>query len=381
MNLPGSNWGDLPQKDEAEVSVFGPGYGESVLVHLGQHEWMIVDSCINSTSGMPAALEYLQGLGINPAKAVKLIIATHWHDDHIRGLSTIFRVCESARFVCSGALRSQEFLTLIKASGTRSLMTSSGVQEFDQIIDMLRERQKKSTRREAIGPGWAIADRLLWRRLPSEGVSCEVSALSPSDAAITLAHHEIARLLPQEGKPKRRVVAQPPNLVAVVLWVRIDNVNLLLGSDLEETANPGIGWSVIVDSPSRPVGSASMLKVPHHGSVTADQPRVWTEMLESEPVVALTPFHQGSVTLPTHADVDRIRNRTTKAYITSAIATRKSKRRSGIVEKTIRETVRSIRESQGPIGQVRLRRHAGPPAPTGWNVDLFGAACFLNSLS
>lgn len=36
-----------PVADELEVSVFGPGVGESVVVHLGHGDWMVVDSCLN----------------------------------------------------------------------------------------------------------------------------------------------------------------------------------------------------------------------------------------------------------------------------------------------------------------------------------------------
>lgn len=378
--LTGSNVSIPPQYDEIEVSVFGPGYGESVLVHLGQHEWMVVDSCVDGSSGQPAPLQYLRALGVEPTEAVKLIIATHWHDDHIRGLGDIFHACSKAQFVCSGALRSREFLTLIEASATRSRMTGSGVQEFAEVINTLQERRPKSARPESVGPTFAMADRLLWQRLPSDGLPSTVHALSPSDAAVTLAYHEISRLLPPDGQPKRRVVAQSPNLVAVVLWVCVGDVAVLLGSDLEETGNPHTGWSIIVDSPTRPSGAASTFKIPHHGSVTADQPRVWGEMLQTEPVAILTPFGQGNVTLPTQADIDRICSRTTQAYITSVTKPKKSTRRSGVLEKTIRETVRNIRDAQGPMGQVRLRKAAGAHTSNEWTVDLFGAALPLSDL-
>jgi hypothetical protein len=68
--LTGSDLSSPPQYDEIEVSVFGSGYGESVLVHLGQHEWMVVDSCVDMPSGQPAPIQYLRGLGINPAETV-----------------------------------------------------------------------------------------------------------------------------------------------------------------------------------------------------------------------------------------------------------------------------------------------------------------------
>lgn len=164
---------------------------------------MIVDSCINLTSRQPAPLEYLRNIEVDPATAVKLVVATHWHDDHVRGLGAVFRECTSAQFVCSTALRFQEFLTFVAASGTRSMMTSSGVQEFAEIIDLL-ERRASSSRPESVSPMWAITDRLLWQRAASAGLPCEVHALSPSDAATALAYREISHLLPRQETQKRQ---------------------------------------------------------------------------------------------------------------------------------------------------------------------------------
>ena len=83
-----------PRADEIEISLFGPGCGESLVLHLGHGDWMIVDSCIDNVSAGPASLRYLRDLGIDPARQVKWILTTHWHDDHIRGLSATLRLCE-----------------------------------------------------------------------------------------------------------------------------------------------------------------------------------------------------------------------------------------------------------------------------------------------
>ncbi len=58
---------DRPSKDEIEVVLLGPGYGESIVLHLGYGSWVIVDSCIN-TEGRPRALEYLDSIGVNAGK-------------------------------------------------------------------------------------------------------------------------------------------------------------------------------------------------------------------------------------------------------------------------------------------------------------------------
>jgi len=106
-----------PASHELEVSLFGPGYGECVLVHLGSGEWLIIDSCINQYNGGNPALDYLKSLGIDPNEAVKLIVASHWDDDHVRGLSGILEECREASFVRSLALDNMAFIELVESAG------------------------------------------------------------------------------------------------------------------------------------------------------------------------------------------------------------------------------------------------------------------------
>lgn len=376
--MDGSSLDNSPEHNEIEVSVFGPGYGESIVVHVGMGDWIVVDSCLDRDSGFPAALKYLRSIGVDPSTSVRLVVATHWHDDHMRGLASVFEECTSAKFICSTSLRNDEFLTLVHGLGKRSMMTNSGVEEFPQIIQLLKQRVQ-SSRPESRGPEFAIADRLLWRREGSLPV--EIYALSPSSATIALGYGEIAQLLPSDLQPKRRAIALRPNRAAVVLWVRVADIALLLGSDLEETGDLATGWSAIVGSNTRPAGRASVFKIPHHGSVTADHPSIWSEMLIEKPLAALTPFAQGNTSLPTRTDVRRICNHTPNAYATARLVTTATRKRDRTVEKTIRETVRSIRVIAGPTGHVRFRRtllqEEGDPT---WNVQLSNGALDLEQI-
>lgn len=77
-----------PGTGESELTLFGPGYGESIALHIGDGVWIVVDSCIDDEKE-PRALRYLEGLGLDPARAVALIVATRWHDDHIRGMAAV----------------------------------------------------------------------------------------------------------------------------------------------------------------------------------------------------------------------------------------------------------------------------------------------------
>lgn len=48
-----------PRLDEIEVSLLGPGYGESVVVHMGGGEWMVVDSDARRCSADSLEVELL----------------------------------------------------------------------------------------------------------------------------------------------------------------------------------------------------------------------------------------------------------------------------------------------------------------------------------
>ncbi|MFH0775548.1 MAG: MBL fold metallo-hydrolase [bacterium] len=371
-----------PELGEIEVSVFGPGYGESILLHVGNNDWLVIDSCIDLSSKTPLALNYLRQIGVDPSKAVKLIVATHWHDDHIRGLGCIVKECKSATFVCAEALTSREFLTLVEAYGTRSMMeSSSGVKEFYEIIQVLKGRRESQRTRAIPYLKFACADKLLWRKEATDSglqYPCSLYALSPSDATSFLSKLEIAKLLPHEKAPKRRILTQPPNYVAVVLLVEIGNIIILLGSDLEETTDPETGWSVIVNSRTRPQEKASLFKIPHHGSETAEQSQVWTEMLIKDPVTVLTPCIRGSVSIPTSNDVKRICSKSTRAYATASLKMKRIKRPK-IVEEFIQQMVRTIQPVFSSSGHVRLRTKPNNKA-SAWSVDLFGDAVPLNHI-
>ena len=105
---------DGPAPDEIEFSLFGPGIGECATVHIGDGKWIIVDSCANPQTKEPAVLEYFELLRVEPEQAIKLVVATHWHEDHVAGIAKILRRATNANFVCSDALRCDEFLPSLR---------------------------------------------------------------------------------------------------------------------------------------------------------------------------------------------------------------------------------------------------------------------------
>ena len=110
-----------PQSDEFELSLFGPGVGECIVVHIGDGQWVVIDSCLGPETKQPVALSYLNSLGIDIAHSVSVVIVTHWHDDHMEGGATLLDAATNAIFCCSIALRKDEFLSrvLINYSNTQ----------------------------------------------------------------------------------------------------------------------------------------------------------------------------------------------------------------------------------------------------------------------
>ena len=345
-----------PDLSVCELTVVGPGYGECIIIHIGNGNWVIVDSCLNDES-RPVALSYLQSMGLDPSEVVRLIVATHWHDDHIRGISRLVEVCESADFCCASAVCTKELLAMVGALSSRPFSESgSGLQELYQIMSLFLERTSSPLR--------AISNRLV---LNQDG--CEIWSLSPFDKDFDSFLLELDRLIPKENETKRRIASLTPNKVAIVLLVKFDDTSILLGSDLERQ-----GWLGILEIRERPQSRSSVFKIPHHGSTNAHEDRVWTEMLDPEPIAAVTPWHKGGRSLPTADDVRRVLSFTSRAYATVAPEnlTRRPVRRSGMVDKTIRESGINIRRLSTSSGIVRLRKEICKQSD--WDIELIGPA-------
>jgi len=373
--LAGENKTLPPEPDEVEISLFGPGYGECIAIHPGDGQWLIVDSCIDPQSKAPAALRYFSLIGIDPATDVRLIVATHWHDDHVRGLGQLFSACRSAEFVCSDALGSDEFFEVVYAQGCRIMSSNvSGLDEFRQVFDELKLRAAAAGGR-LLPPHFAVADRCLWQRqLSAADVNCFVHSLSPSDASLMASKLEIARLLPKAKAPKRGIWPLGKNHAAVALWLSVGDKAALLGADLEETENPHTGWHTIVQSSTRPQETASVFKVPHHGSQTGHNQNVWMEMLEENPTTILAPYRLGGLTLPRDSDIERICGLTDRAFITSTVASASRViKRDRAVEKTLKEQGVFPRQVYTSLGHIRLRAKQGEP----WMAELFDGAQVL----
>lgn len=356
-----------PDDDEIEMSLFGPGRGECCVLHVGSGEWLIVDSCVTQF-GQPAALAYLESLGV-PLNAVRWIIATHWHDDHIRGFAKLVQECAEARVFHSAALEKDEFTMLAALDSDSFTEGSSGVKEMWKTWTHL-----KSSGRSA--PELASSDSRIYQRVANQVPNCEIWTLSPSSASLSEAIVGFSALIARPGQPKRAVPRPKRNPSSVVVWVRVGDAIILLGADLERSSDESRGWQAIASSSGRPGEKAHLVKIPHHGSEDAHDESMWNDLLVPQPIAGVTPFRQGSVHLPRDSDRTRIAGLSSQAWLTRDIATARPKRRSRAVNRTIEEATLRIERLSVEPGRVTFRRNA--TQATDWVVDTSPTAVQLS---
>ncbi|MBB6343198.1 hypothetical protein HNP49_003396 [Pseudomonas fluvialis] len=360
--------------DSIEIATIGPGFGECTLIHVGSNKWIVVDSCLGSNAGEPAAIEYLADRGAGPLDVI-LIVATHWHDDHIRGLSSLLKLCSNAVFCVSSALTNPEFCQFV-ASHQKKLAgdkVSSGTSEISSVFDEIAIRSKAGNR-----PKKALSDRVLVE-IPAEQMAHKsdvvVRSLSPSDHALERFLLSLAKYMPQVGQTKYRAPRITENDTSVVLWVSIGDVSILLGSDLEESRG---AWTHIVNEHMAHRHKAAVFKVPHHGSKNAHHDQVWSNMLIESPLCLLTPYNRGRK-LPQSTDVYRILGRSNNSFASQKISlTPKRLARERDVEKLIKNLapeIRVVKNSPGIISAILSYPWHGE-----WKVSLLKGACHLSEI-
>jgi len=362
-------WQTPPDPEEAEVSVFGPGEGESLVVHLGDGEWMIVDSCKDLDTGHAVAIDYLTAIGVDIGSKVSVIVATHWHDDHIKGLAEIVKMAEAATFFCPAALKTQDFLYLVQAYGRRTMMSLPSTAEFEQILETMALRRSK---RQAPNVQTVVAHTIVWRN----GALKRVEALSPSQTAVQRGLVEIASLVAAIG-PKAKLTSRSANENSIVLLSVVEGARALLGGDLQEEETPVAGWSEILSSPQRCPERANLFKAAHHGADNADHPAIWSDLLLPEASVGVTSYAGGVRPRPESADINRIVGQAGEAYLTSAPVAPRSARREPSAERLLRHRAHRVEELERRMGHIRFRRIISSDETARWSVELFGGAKVL----
>lgn len=345
---------DPPASDELEVSLFGPSFGEAIALHLGEGEWLLVDSCLDE-DGKPVTLNYLNALGVQPER-IKAIVASHWHDDHVAGLSQLVDKYTAAELFIPNYFSQKEGIEYLAAYSGDLAPQARGTHEIYRSLN------------SSVRPPVPAGRRVVIYRKKLNGIDISAHALSPVPAAWGQAMAALLGHLPTANKQIKHATVPKTNIASVVVHVTVGEQALLLGSDLEKHGT--YGWQAVVnDAFSVGLPKADFYKVAHHGSETAHIPKLWTNLLSNKPIAALTPFINGSSTLPKESDIARLKDHAQAVYSTSQATAKPQMSRQS--EQLLKGIGKNLRVVNRKMGHWRFRR---PVAGGAWAAKGQGAA-------
>ncbi len=278
-----------PASEDVHIVVLGRGTGESVLVHLGGGEWVIIDSFLGrwgiDGEMRPAPLAYLDAIGVDVGHQVSSVVLSHLHADHCEGIDEVVERCEEARFHLPAALPDVRWDEILKVATPdappdrtkRMRAIGSAFRYADGNFRPLGATSSLGRRRpilHALAPGWSAQLRV---RAPFKQWT----------------FGSAARLLKE-------------NATSIVLWLDAGPAVALLTADLDKHRT--FGWQALLAEHEHLewVRGAGFVKVPHHGSRGAHLPAVY-EHLTDEPLAVVTPNHYGGHRLPELGEIDELK--------------------------------------------------------------------------
>lgn len=298
-----------PKKDELEITVFGPGYGESVVLHIPGIGWGVIDCCEfkTGTRTVNLPLEYLKNLALTEIHELAFIILTHPHKDHYKGIDTIIksysnRIKRICLYSGDGIRELKQYICQQKIAGKDALPG------FAEILKAMNNATKEGAHLRRLSELTSVFDT----------PQTSLIALSPSALNIEKYIQKLFKAIPQTGKPVRPMNDDAHNLISVALLLKFGKVNVILGSDLETDKDRAKGWNAILYNDDCPDLKANLVKVAHHGSRNGYNKKAWDEHCRfNKPIAVITPFIHGNVRLPDEATVNILKEKVSKLCITA----------------------------------------------------------------
>lgn len=344
-----------PSQDEIEVTLIGTGggYGESIVLKINNDDWIIVDSCVNPETKRPLSIEYLEKIGVDYASKVKHIICTHWHDDHILGISKALELCTNAVFCMPCVNDTKKFVHYVSLDSSKLKKGSlASFVEFKNCLDIIDLRDNKTIRR--LKSDLAIYSNQM-SLSNNKKITNQLFSLSPSESVITNFDKEIATLLNDFGMSKKAVVEKSANENSSVIYFKYGEFSALLGADLEVTPKKNEGWKDIYNNSVLIKGKSIIYKIPHHGSENGYDQSIYNKLIDPNAISKLSTWNRSSK-LPQQKMIDVYKSHTNNLYMTSTVNTsKKPKKRDKGTEKIIDLFSRSLTEVKFNEGIVRTR--------------------------
>lgn len=362
----------------AEINLLGTGgnYGESLLIHIGNNEWIVIDSCRDPYTKKILPLELIKNKSID-SEQIKFIICTHWHDDHIKGISEIFKYATNAELVFSRVSDPRKFFQMLSYDYEKLNYhaTNISTEEFNKCVELLEKRDK------------IFIDASIDRNIYStfiQGEAIEIHTLSPSDYSAQLFDKHLSYLMKEFVDTNKEIPEEipevNPNHRSVVLLLKLGRHNMILGADLELVENDDrLGWKNILNHSQtlKSIDKPIYIKIPHHGSENGFVSELWDNILVEGVTSGLTPWKLGKKELPKEEMINKYKSYTDELFITSSPnQSNKPKNREREIEKDINRLVNKISELRFRYGIIEARIDI-TDKDSEWDIKTYGTAIKL----
>lgn len=373
----------IPKSDTIEVTTLSAGAnGESIVLHLGYGQWAIIDSCRRPNSKQPYALEYLSEIGVDSSQVV-LVICTHWHWDHIDGLSTILERCSNAAFSMGLIGNTKDFINRLLFPEDFDLHDRQLVEnEFKACMKQLHLRKNFLKH-----PLYAMTNTILYENMVY-GTLVKIVALSPS----SLLYEDFDRTLVDKNKQelaeqKKELV--DPNLSSIAVSLQVGDKQIILGADMERndnlkdkgafckqncSSNERYGWCNMFRSNLfygyLDLNDFCNIKLPHHSSITGFCPKLWNG--KKETIASSTLYTKGN-RLPKSNMLKTYKGLISEYFLASAHVLDTEVEEGNLLGELMKE-VKKPSLSASP-GVVCTRMKLGDRK---WSHFLSGAACMVD---
>lgn len=330
-------------KKDKEIVIFGKGYGESILLHLSGHKYILIDTFNNNETGNAIACDYLKSVGLSSNNIIGFV-CTHWDNDHCRGLSKLIKSqCNKPDVYIPGIFDVKMIEYLLSCAANQ-------VDSTKEISEVLRNNNVD------LSP-LIEGTSLFPNKMPTtkEG-RAELFALSPSRV---LYGKFLSKIIGKTSTNNESLLGFSPNNLSAAIVAKIGNEKLLLGADLENKRN--YGWEYINKAHYSKINGATIFKIPHHGSKNGFSDKT-INMLSDKPIAVITRFNVGVHPLPDDEMIKKYSERCKLFVVGKKIAKQENNSQIGL------ERINSIIDD-GP-GFVRIIQTNGSHE---WVCEKYGS--------
>jgi hypothetical protein len=281
---------------ELEIYVLGASIGESIVLHLPDDSWAVMD-CFASSPNDPGTNPAHRLLSSRGVRALEFLCLTHPHADHFMGMSRLVRDFQVKIFWGFGGLHPPDFdllKTFFKADAATSGLPDSQ-ERAREISDLFDEIRRRGIRHQAVS-----AKTLIYPASIDAKTKIKIWGLAPSGRHTN--EYKLRLLKSTKGKQfKSALPMSDHNLISSAFLIEFGRTRIILGGDVEQD-----GWQDVLDHEPVSDVSAHAVKVPHHGSRNGYCPGLWERFAAvRKPVAILTPYTPKS--LPDQLALDHIR--------------------------------------------------------------------------